>query len=205
MRMAPYDPDPGDYICPTRAKFHSVATCSYNLWTVANTEIHDFDIEESLFDLLTGVPAFSWDSKQRLSWIDGEWLHLKCRSEWRTTKDPECDMKLRSLTHYVRLGLSSPISYQHQEGTLSRKLSSGIGTSPNMSCLMRAWCYILSCRWVERLARAGRRAQLLQPTPLSLTNFWETVVAREWHAIVIRGNYTYHAPWSWRKKSSTSP
>merc|ERR1711939_859673 len=93
------------------------ATDSYNLWTDPNADSHEFDIEERLFDLLAEVPAFSWDSKQRISWIDGEWLHLRCKSEWITTKASGCDVKVRSLIHYLRIGLSSPISYQHQEGT----------------------------------------------------------------------------------------
>lgn len=204
MRVEPDDPCPGDRICPTRAEFYTAATESYNFWTVPSTESQEFDIERYLLDLLTGVPAFTFNSKQRLSWVDGEWLHLKCKSEWGTTNASACDVKVKSLTHYARLGLSTPISYQHEEEALNSALSLGFGASPNMPCLVRAWCYILSCRWVERLAIAGQHAQLRQPTRLSLSNFWETTVAEEWHAVVIRGDSTYHAPWSWSKNASTS-
>ena len=150
------------------------------------------------------MPAFSFNSKQALSWVDAEWLHLKCKSEWGTTKASACDVKVKGLTHYARLGLSTPMSHQHEEGALNSALSSGFGASPNMPCLVGAWCYILSCRWVERLATAGQHAQLLQPTPLSLSKFWETTVGREWHAIVIRGESTYYAPWSSSTNASTS-
>jgi hypothetical protein len=108
MRVEPDDPYPGDGICPTRAEFYTVATCSYDFWTVPITESREFGIERNLFDLLSGVPAFSFDSKQRLSWVDGEWLHLKCKSEWGTTTASACDMKVKSLNHYARLGLSTP-------------------------------------------------------------------------------------------------
>lgn len=143
------------------------------------------------------MPLFSFHPTHRLFLVNGEWLHLKCKSEWRTTMASICDVKTRSLTHYVRLGLSRPVRYQHEEGALNSTLSLGLGASPVMPCLIRAWCYILSCRWVETLAMAGQEAHLLQPTQTNMSNFWETTVEGEWHAVVIRGERTYHAPWSW--------
>lgn len=204
MGAEPEDPYPGDRVCPSRAEFYAVATASYNFWTISTATSQDFDIERCLYDLFAGVPPFSLNSKQRLSWVDGEWLHLKCRSEWETTKATACNVRVGDLTHYARLGLSTPISYDHEEGALTSTLSSGMGASPNMACLIRAWCYILSCRWAERLAIAGEHAQLLQPTPLSLSNFWEIALAGDWHAVVTRGENTYHAPWSWSKNTSTA-
>lgn len=199
------DPDdtfPGDGVCPTREEFDAVATSSYKYWSVPSHEAQQFDIEQHLLDLLTGVPLFSFHSNKRLSWVDSEWLYLKCRSEWETTKASACDVKIRNLFHHARLGLSTPIGYQHEEGTLKPTLSLGLGASPNMPCLIRAWCYILSCRWVERLAIAGQQAHLLQPTQLNFSNFWEIAVAGEWRAVVIRGEKTYYAPWSWSKVTS---
>lgn len=205
MGSEPDDPYPGDGICQTAAEFYSIATKSYNFWSVPSIESQEFDIERHLLSLLAGVPSFSFDSKQRLSWVDGDWLHLKCRSEWETTKASVCDVKVKSLVHYSRLGLSTPISYEHDEGTWNSALSLGLGTSPNMACLIRAWCYILSCRWVESLTIAGQCAQLLHPMRLSLSTFWETILEGKWHAVVIRGKGSYHAPWSWSKNSLASP
>ena len=205
MKAELEDPYPGDRICPTRAQFYSVATDSYNYWTTASTDSQKFDIERYLSDLLRLVPPFTFDSKQKLSWLEGEWLLLRCRSEWRTTEASVCDVKARCLTHYARLGLSTPIRYQHEEGPLDPALSLGFGSSPYMPCLVRAWCYILSCRWIETLVTAGQQAQLRQPTQLSSCNFWETVVAGRWHAVLIRGKNTYYAPWSWSKNASNSP
>lgn len=203
MKVEPGDACPRDRVCPTCAEFYTAATENYNFWTVPSTESQEFDIERYLLDLLTEAPAFTFNSKQRLSWVDGEWLHLKCKSEGRTTNASACDVKVKNLTHYARPGLSTSIIYQHEEA-LTSALSLGFGASPNMSCLIQALCYILSCRWVERLVIAGQNAQLWQPTRLTLSNFWETIVAGEWHAVVIPDNSTYHAPWSWSKNASTS-
>lgn len=96
MGSEPDDPYPGDGICQTAAEFYSIATKSYNFWSVPSIESQEFDIERHLLSLLAGVPSFSFDSKQRLSWVDGDWLHLKCRSEWETTKASVCDVKVKA-------------------------------------------------------------------------------------------------------------
>ena len=202
MRVEPGDPYPGDGVCPTRDEFYAVATKSYKHWSCSSHEPQHSDIEQNLFDLLAGVPLFSVHVNQRLLWVDGEWLYLKCKSEWETTAASACDVKTKHLTHYLRLGLSLPMRYQYEDAAINPTLSLGFGASTKMSSLIRAWCYILSCRWVESLTMAGQQAHLLQPVQMNLFNFWETAAQGEWRAIVIRDERTYHAPWSWSNAAS---
>ena len=208
LNTEPAEPISGDGVCPTRAEFFSFATASYNYWTsqpvVSDAASQKFELGRHLLELITGVPAFTFNSKHRLSWVDGEWLHLKCRSEWTTTTTTECDVKVKSLSHHMRLGLSTPITYGYQQKIQHEAMPSRFGFSAHISFLVRAWCYILSCRWVEMLAKAGEDAQLWQSRRSETSDLWATAVTGEWHAIVVRGDQRYYAPWSWAKGGSTS-
>lgn len=209
LNTEPPEPLPGDGVCPTRAEFFSVATTSYEYWTSqpahSDEMSQNFDLGKHLLELITGVPSFTFDTTQRLSWFEGEWLQLKCRSEWTTiTTTAGCEAKTQELSHCIRLGLSIPITYRYQQKIEHEAMPSPFGSSSHMSFLVRAWCYILSCRWVEMLASAGEDAQLWQSKRSDATDLWKTAVTEEWHAVVVRGDQRYHAPWSWAKGGSTS-
>lgn len=208
LNTEPTEPLPGDGVCPTRAEFFSFATASYTYWisqpVVSDAASQSFDFGGHLLELIKGVPVFTLDAQKRLFWVDGEWLHLKCRSEWTTTTTAECDVKIKNLSHHMRLGLSTPITYGYQRNIQHQAILSPFGSSPHVSFFVRVWCYILSCRWVEMLARAGEDAQLWQSRQSDTTDLWKALVAGEWHAIVVRGDQKYYAPWSWAKSGSTS-
>ena len=65
-----------------------------------------------------------------------------------------------------------------------------------LSYLIFGWTYVFSCRWAEILQDTGEEVLLRQSEELNHHNFWEVVAGPHWQANIVRGENTFHAPWS---------
>jgi hypothetical protein len=81
----------------------------------------------------------------------------------------------------------------------TRPFRSGYYTS-----IVLAWSYIVSCRWVEILQKAGEESELVYNKDTCIENaFWDIVTNGTWGALIRREKGTFFSPWMLAGEAAT--
>lgn len=203
-------PQPGDGIYPTIVQHDVIASASHELWaklvSEAKENTADLHIAENLIDLLARVPELYARHSKAFSIHDEPSPQMKFALEWLTTRDTACDRPLKRTYHHQTLAALRPQKWEYLDASEDTSLWSGHQASQmkHLSRLILAWAYILSSRWVEILKTSGEKASMQQSEGISRDNFWEVIIERRWHAIVIRSDKVFYAPWSVERQTAAS-
>jgi hypothetical protein len=204
---------PGDGICPSTLQFNGVYRSSYDAWCSAASKLTQSDASETFrieafLDMLQDVPAFFHNPPKSVDVKGGPKSPLTLRSSLQlvTTDDLVCKQSWKTIDYLQCLGFPVPMTYKLESGT-STPPSVSLGLAPDRSGYLTsvtlAWSYILSCRWVEILQRAGEKSSLRHDRGEKITtSFWDLVIRSRWEAQVERSKGTFYAPWMLRKENS---
>ena len=194
-------PQPGDGICPTVMQNQDTATASYREWakllSEANESSDDLHIADDLLELVERIPELHAKPSKTFLIHDQFNLQLKFALEWVTTKDVACEQPTKRTYHYLTIGVPEPQACEELD--VSRNTFPWAGFPPDQTkylpCLILAWAFILSSRWVEILTAAGEKVVMNQSEKIEKETFWKVVVDGQWQAIVVRGSKPFDAPW----------
>lgn len=195
---------PGDGVCPSALQFDQVYYATYAAWThppTPPTKPCDIFQVDAFLDLIEPIPPFSGSKLDGLQFGAFFDLQLECALEIETANHVDCDQPLKVLKTFQSLGYQKPRTYEHPKASCLYEAYPGFTdvTAKYLSSLVLAWSYILSCRWVEALSKAGMTASLQLSGPKDAeAGFWRTVVESRWRAIVVQDSNTYNAPWTLR-------
>ena len=121
-------------------------------------------MKETLVKLLCSIPPLAFDPRKSLS-INYEaaknaaWLQFAF--DWITTSHPKCEKNVKRVRQVLLLGVRTPILVNFQIIPEIHDCSFGFKGQPEqMTFLILAWSYIISCRWVELLQSVDEKAAL---------------------------------------------
>lgn len=183
------------------AEFTAVFRSAYDIWNAAASAPDSADLFriDSFFELVQGIPPFAAPPSDGLSIrLNDDDLVVECTLEYKTTEHSKCVHNRRSSKFYQILGHSWPLPFSPCANTkYGASLYPGLASNrlQDLSCLILIWSYILSCRWVEMLQRAGHKAFLLHQTHFPAVPGWDLIAKCRWEAILITKEATYYAPW----------
>ena len=198
------EPYPGDGVCPTRSQSSRTteqgeATWS-NLKAVATLETVHLSVKETLVKLLCSIPPLAFDPRKSLS-INYEaaknvaWLQFAL--DWITTSHSKCEQNVKRVRQVLLLGVRTPILVNFQIIPKAHACSCGLkGQLEQMTFLILAWSYIISCRWVELLQSVGEKAAIQSRNCANDIEFREMISKRQWRATLKHDQSEYYAPWS---------
>ncbi|PYI21877.1 hypothetical protein BO99DRAFT_327433 [Aspergillus violaceofuscus CBS 115571] len=205
---------PGDGVCPTTTQFNHCCQSKIDNWINAasarleGTESLDYYISAFL-NLLKDVPPFYNCplGTVQLSGRAKSFLVLKSSLQMRTTEDSNCEQDHRFIDYLQCVGSPSPVLYWTKTETqlevsiptCAKPLRSGYLTN-----IVLAWSYIISCRWVEILQRAGEKSQILHDQGMQVgESFWDIVTQDCWKARVKNQNGAFYSPWMFRREGTS--
>lgn len=204
---------PGDGICPSTSQFNTVYQASYDAWCPAaprqtqNGGDNLLCIKDFL-NLLDDVPAFFRNPPKDVDLLGGSRHPLTLRSSLHleTTEDPACEQHRKTIDYIQCIGFPAPMKYKVKSEASRVSSSFPVFTSRQsgyLTSIALAWSYILSCRWVEILQKAGENSSLSHDQGDEITvSFWDLVIRSRWSAQVSRGKRPAYAPWMLRRESS---
>ncbi|PYI34237.1 hypothetical protein BP00DRAFT_484797 [Aspergillus indologenus CBS 114.80] len=205
---------PGDGVCPTTTQFNHCCQSKIDNWINAasarleGTESLNYYISAFL-NLLKDVPPFynRPPGTVQLSGKAKSFLVLKSSLQMRTTEDSNCEQDHRFIDYLQCVGSPSPVLYQTKTKnqlevsipTCAKPLRSGYLTN-----IVLAWSYIISCRWVEILQKAGEKSQILHDQGMQIEgSFWDIVTQDCWKARVENQNGAFYSPWMFRREGTS--
>ncbi|RAH48639.1 uncharacterized protein BO95DRAFT_471552 [Aspergillus brunneoviolaceus CBS 621.78] len=158
---------PGDRVCPTAAHFNHCCQSKIDDWqNAASTRLEGTESLHyyitAFLDLLKDVPSF---------------YACPPGAVQLTTEDSNCEQDHKFIDYLQCFGSPAPVFYRTKAETqpevsiptCARPLRSGFLTS-----IILAWSYIISCRWVEILQRAGEKSQILHDQGMQIEeSFWD--------------------------------
>ena len=205
---------PGDGICPSILQFDAVYSATYDAWSCPQSESVQFNESCDIFqvdaflDLVEQIPSFAGRRLDGLQLRTQGTLLLEYALELHTTDHTECNQSTKVLKSFQCLRYETPTTCKPLDASLPRKAYPGLTDcfAKYLSSLVLAWSYILSCRWVELLQKAGLDAsfQRLKPKDTG-ENFWGSVFGCRWRAILVYNSKTYYAPWTLRFTEGQEP
>ncbi|KAL2000266.1 hypothetical protein VTN02DRAFT_3329 [Thermoascus thermophilus] len=206
----------GDGICPSTSQFNMCCRVSYDTWSSAAAAASRPSRDgpsgrlhiDAFLDLLRDVPAFFHDPPEDVDITGGRRSPLVLRSSIRleTTDDPACEQRWKTIDYLQCLGFPLPMTCETKKTKMPLPLSNLPDRQGYLTSIILAWSYIISCRWVEILQRAGQRSVLLHDQGKPLRScFWDLIIQSRWSAQVESVRRTFYAPWMLRKDQSSNP
>ncbi|PLN84980.1 hypothetical protein BDW42DRAFT_198856 [Aspergillus taichungensis] len=206
---------PGDGVCPSTTEFNHCWQSKRDEWGQASSayreEFHTLQYYlEPFLNLHKDIPPFFQSPLKAVNIIGrpNSFLILRSSLQIRTTEDPDCSQPQKSIDYYQCLGSPSPVIYKVKsdaqlQATLpicTRPFRSGYYTS-----IVLSWSYIISCRWVEILQKAGEDSELVHNNENTCIKdaFWDIVTNGSWRALVRRGKGTFVSPWMLTDEAAT--
>ena len=203
---------PGDGVCPSTSHFNMVYQSAYNTWCSAASKTARCDtinplLSETFLNMVQDVPDFFSNPPEELDLGGGSKSPLTLRSSLHlvTTEDGLCEQSWRSIDYLQCLGFPEPMTYKCED---ERSSSSPFPFEPApdrsgyLASITLAWSYIISCRWVEALQRAGQKSFLRHNRGEQITtNFWDLVLQSRWDARVETKRGIFYSPWMLRKEN----
>ncbi|OJJ96597.1 hypothetical protein ASPACDRAFT_54470 [Aspergillus aculeatus ATCC 16872] len=163
----------------------------------------------AFLDLLKDVPSFYAcpPGAVQLSGRARSFLVLKSSLQMRTTEDSNCEQDHKFIDYLQCFGSPAPVFYRTKAETqpevsiptCAKPLRAGYLTS-----IVLAWSYIIPCRWVEILQRAGENSQILHDQGMQMEeSFWDMVTQDCWEARVENQNGAFYSPWMFRRQGAS--
>ncbi|PYI06444.1 hypothetical protein BO78DRAFT_315352 [Aspergillus sclerotiicarbonarius CBS 121057] len=209
----PVEWSPGDGVCPPSSEFLAHYRASYEIWSHAALPQSDdsgsiVGIVEAFLKMLRNVPPFFDHPPKDAHVTGGSKAPLILRSSFRleTADDMDCHQHWKSSDYLQCIGFLSPVTYnitaenQQPISLFSSPLRRGYLTS-----IIMAWSYIISCRWVEILQRAGWKCSIFHDRDVQLADcFWDIVTRSRWLARSETKKGIHHSPWMLKDRKMKS-
>lgn len=192
---------PGDGICLTVLEFNEVFTTTYQTWNLDSIAFNEDGFKdaciESFLELVRGLPNFTvppCDNKSVRQTEDE--LKVECAVRWITTAHTQCDQNEKIIRFGQHLGYAYPARYDIYDTAPAVFLYSGLGLNLgcDFSCLILAWSYVLSCRWVEILQGSGHKAFLRHKSSGVTESTWHLILGSHWEAVLVWDEESFYAP-----------
>ncbi|RAH72565.1 uncharacterized protein BO66DRAFT_26040 [Aspergillus aculeatinus CBS 121060] len=205
---------PGDGVCPTAAHFNHCCQSKIDDWqNAASTRLEGTESLHyyitAFLNLLKDVPSFYAcpPGAVQLSGRAKSFLVLKSSLQVGTTEDSNCEQDHKFMDYLQCFGSPAPVFYRTEAETqaevsiptCARPLRSGFLTS-----IVLAWSYIISCRWVEILQRAGEKSQILHDQGMQIEESFRDIVTQDsWKARVENQKGAFYSPWMFRREGTS--
>lgn len=200
---------PGDGICPSTAEFSHCFQSKYDEWKKAASRKQPsnsgtlLSFTRALLNLVRHVPPFfhSLPNHVKIVGKSRSFLILKSLICIRTTEDSGCSQPDKSIPFLQCTGSPKPVTYRTKDIHPQASFCGQNVRSAYLTSVVLAWSYVISCRWVEILKRAGEDSQILHDRTTQIDNcFWDIVTQGRWKAHVKRDDGVFYSPWMMRRE-----